>query len=49
MRGQHGVPSSIRTIVEDCEEAKDTLMDIADCLSRFLGKTTGRKFDSDEE
>lgn len=48
MRGQHGVPSSIRTIVEDCEEAKATLMEIAECLSRFLGGTLGIKIDDEE-
>lgn len=49
MLGQNGVPDSLRVLLDDCEEAKDTLMDIAESLSRFLGKTTGRRFDSDEE
>lgn len=48
MRGKQGVPSSVRTIVADCEEAKATLMEIAECLSRFLGKTLGVKIDDEE-
>ncbi len=32
MRGTHGVPSSVRTILEDIEEAKKTWMDIATTL-----------------
>ena len=48
MRGQHGIPSSVRTIIDDCEEAKETLMDIAESLSRFAGKTLGRKLDDEE-
>lgn len=47
MLGQRGVPSSIRTLIEDCEEAKETLMDIAESLYRFAGKTTGRKLDDE--
>ena len=29
MRGQNGVPSTIRELLDDCQEAKDTLLDIA--------------------
>lgn len=36
MRGQHGVPSSVRTIIDDCQEAKDTLMEIAEDLKHFI-------------
>lgn len=36
MLGQNGVPSSARELVEDCEEAKDTLMEIADQLKHFV-------------
>ena len=36
MLGQRGVPSSIRTILADCDEAKDTLMEIASDLKHFI-------------
>lgn len=29
MRGTKGVPATIRELLDDCQEAKDTLMDIA--------------------
>ena len=48
MLGQRGVPSSVRTLLDDCQEAKDTLMEIAECLSRFLGRTLGIKIDDEE-
>lgn len=32
MRGQQGVPKTIKEIIEDCQEAKDTLTEIADKL-----------------
>ena len=36
MRGQRGVPDSVREILDDCQEAKDTLMAIAEDLYRLL-------------
>ena len=36
MRGQYGVPDSIRTLLDDCQEAKDTLMDIAEKLKEAI-------------
>lgn len=35
-RGQRGVPDTIREILEDCEEAKETLTDIADALKQAI-------------
>ena len=35
MRGQRGVPSSIRELLDDCQEAKDTLMAIADGMYKI--------------
>lgn len=32
--GKRGVPSTVRVLVEDCEEAKETLMEIADRLNK---------------
>ena len=32
--GKRGVPSTARVLVEDCEEAKETLMEIADRLNK---------------
>lgn len=29
MRGTNGVPTTIRELLDDCQEAKDTLLDIA--------------------
>ena len=29
MRGTKGIPATIRELLDDCQEAKDTLMDIA--------------------
>ena len=36
MRGKNGVPATIRELLDDCEEAKQTLMDIAQDLQRAL-------------
>ena len=36
MRGKNGVPATIRELLDDCEEAKQTLMDIAGALKRAL-------------
>lgn len=35
-RGKNGVPSSIKTLYEDMQEAKDTLMDLVDKLEAVL-------------
>lgn len=29
MRGKNGIPNTVRELLDDCQEAKDTLMDIA--------------------
>lgn len=34
MRGKQGVPESIRELINDCQEAKDTLLDIAKALKK---------------
>ena len=36
MRGKYGVPSSIRELIDDMQEAKDTLMDIATKLKMAI-------------
>lgn len=36
MRGRFGVPDTIREILDDCEEAKQTLMTIATALQRAI-------------
>lgn len=36
MRGQNGVPSTVREILDDCQEAKDTLMKIAEKLQAVI-------------
>lgn len=36
MRGQKGVPSSVMDLLEDCQEAKDTLMKIAEKLQAAI-------------
>ena len=36
MRGQHGIPDSIRVLLDDCQEAKDTLMEIANKINSAL-------------
>jgi len=36
IRGIQGIPSDIRTLLEDCEEAKETLMNIAEDLQKLL-------------
>ena len=35
MRGQNGVPSSVRELVDDCQEAKDTLMNISEGMYKI--------------
>ena len=36
-RGKRGVPSTVRELLDDCQEAKDTLMKIADRLQIAIG------------
>lgn len=39
MRGKNGVPNTVRELIDDCQEAKDTLMEIAENLkSAILGE-----------
>ena len=37
MRGQNGIPRTVRELLDDCQEAKDTLMEIADKLHKVIG------------
>lgn len=36
MRGRNGVPNTVRELLNDCQEAKDTLMKIADKLQKAI-------------
>lgn len=36
MRGKNGVPDTIRELLDDCQEAKDTLMEIAEKLQEAI-------------
>lgn len=36
MRGKNGVPNSVRTLLDNCQEAKDTLMKIAKKLKEAV-------------
>lgn len=36
MRGKNGVPNTVRELLDDCQEAKDTLMDIAEKLKEAI-------------
>lgn len=36
MRGKNGVPNTVRELLDDCQEAKDTLMDISRRLNDSL-------------
>lgn len=36
MRGQNGVPNTIRELLDDCQEAKDTLLEIAETLNKAI-------------
>ena len=36
MRGKRGVPNTIREILDDCQEAKDTLMEISGKLKSVI-------------
>ena len=36
MRGKRGVPNTIRELLDDCEEAKQTLTDIAEALQEAI-------------
>ena len=36
MRGKNGVPNTVRELLDDCQEAKDTLMEIATKLQNAL-------------
>lgn len=35
MRGKNGVPETVRELLDDCQEAKDTLMNISDRLKKI--------------
>lgn len=39
MRGENGIPSSVRDLIDDCQEAKDTLMKIANKLKNAISDT----------
>lgn len=41
MRGENGVPSSIRELLDDCQEAKDTLMEIANNFNNAISVKVG--------
>lgn len=36
MRGKNGVPNTVRELLDDCQEAKDTLMKIAEKLKEVI-------------
>ena len=36
MRGKRGVPETVRELLDDCQEAKDTLMEIAEKLKEAI-------------
>lgn len=36
MRGKDGVPDTVRELLDDCQEAKDTLMEIAEKLQEAI-------------
>ena len=36
MRGKNGVPDTVRELLDDCQEAKDTLMEIAEKLQEAI-------------
>lgn len=36
MRGKDGVPNTVRELLNDCQEAKDTLMEIAEKLQKAI-------------
>lgn len=36
MRGKNGVPNTVRKLLDDCQEAKDTLMEIAKKLQKAI-------------
>lgn len=38
MRGKNGVPTTVRELVDDCQEAKDTLMEIAEKMNEAINK-----------
>ena len=38
MRGKQGVPNTVRELLNDCQEAKDTLINIADELKSAMKK-----------
>lgn len=36
IRGKYGVPETVRELLDDCQEAKDTLMEIAEKLKEAI-------------
>ena len=36
MRGKNGVPNTVRELLDDCQEAKDTLMEISSKLQEAI-------------
>ena len=37
IRGKNGVPDTVRELLDDYQEAKDTLMEIAEALKKAIG------------
>ena len=46
MRGENGVPKSVRDLIDDCQEAKDTFMEISEKLKKALN---GEDFNNEED
>ena len=46
MRGENGVPESVRDLIDYCQEAKDTLMEISEKLKKALN---GEDFNNEED
>ena len=44
MRGANGIPTSIRTLIDDCQEAKDTLMHLAGALKAVINNQKTKEF-----
>lgn len=38
MRGKNGVPNTVRELLDDCQEAKDKMMEIAEKLQEAIAK-----------
>ena len=44
MLGKNGIPATVKELIDDCQEAKDKLMDIAAALMKLINPEVAKKY-----